>query len=48
MIFSVAGVSEMCFPVFGKNVFRPTLKPKRKPEKNLKFGEDYQVSVSAQ
>jgi hypothetical protein len=29
-------------------VFRPTLKPKRKPEKNLKFGEDYQVSVSAQ
>jgi hypothetical protein len=25
-------------PVFGKNAFRPTLKPKRKPEKNFKFG----------
>jgi hypothetical protein len=25
-------------PVFGNNVFRPTVKPKRKPEKNFKFG----------
>ena len=32
-------------PVFGKNAFRPTLRPKRKPRKNFNFG---QVCVSAQ
>jgi hypothetical protein len=30
-------------PVFGKNAFRPTLKPKRKPEKTSNMG---QVCVS--
>jgi hypothetical protein len=32
-------------PVFGKNAFRPILRPKRKPRKNFKLG---QVCVSAQ